>query len=91
MNKLQQEKITKLRGCRMGWGTWDADFINSLAVLVKVDGKSPLTDRQKFMLDTLVWKYRRQLAGQVSFELPSEPPQETDYVHGPEAQGALFT
>lgn len=91
MNKLQQEKIAELRCCRMGWGTWDADFINSLAALAKVDCKAPLTDPQKFMLDTLIYKYRRQLAGHVSFHLPSEPPQEIDYVRGPEAQGALFT
>lgn len=91
MNRLEQEKITKLRGCRMGFATWDADFVNSLAAILQMDAKPPLTARQKFMLDTLVYKYRRQLAGKVSFELPKVEPQEVDYVRGPAAQGALFT
>lgn len=91
MNKLQQEKIKQLGYCRIGWGTWDADFINSLASKMKVDPKAPLSERQHYLLDTLVYRYRRQLAGQVSFELPEEPPQENDYVRGPEAQGVLFT
>lgn len=75
----------------MGFVTWDAGFVNSLAALMNVDATAPLTARQKFMLDTLVYKYRRQLAGKVSFELPKVMPQEVDYVRGPAAQGALFT
>lgn len=75
----------------MGFIAWDAGFINSLAALMQVDEKAPLSATQKFMIDTLVYKYRRQLAGKVSFELPKAPPIEADYVRGPAAQGALFT
>jgi hypothetical protein len=91
MNKLQQEKIAELRACRMGWGTWDADYINSLAALLKVDAKAPLSGRQQYMLDLLVYRYRRQLAGHVSFDLPEEAPKEADYVRETAGQGVLFT
>lgn len=91
MNQIEQAKIKALQQCRMGWGAWDAGFVNSLAAQMTVDSHAALSLRQKFELDKLVFRYRRQLAGKTGFELPAEAPRETDYVPSVEGQGALFT
>lgn len=90
MNRTEQAKIEALSRCRMGWGAWDAHFINALVAMTKVDAKLILTARQKFMLDTLVFHYRRQLANVTAFTLPKEVPREVDYAASPPGQGALF-
>jgi hypothetical protein len=90
MNRLDRAKVNALRACRMGFGTWDAAFVNSLAAQVQVDPALALSDRQRFLLDVLVYRYRRQLAGNVPFELPASEPKESDYVRSPPAQAVLF-
>lgn len=90
MNRVERAKVEALRKCRMRSRVWDASFINSLAAQIHVDERLRLSPRQKFLLDILVYRYRRQLAGNVEFVLPDKEPVETDYVRTPPAQTVLF-
>lgn len=80
MNKLEREKVSALDGVRLAWDQWDIRFVRNMLWLRDHDPKKTLTARQKWGLDMLLYKYRRQLGGQqLAFEIPAEAPKASDY------------
>lgn len=82
MNKTERAKVTALEACRMPGRMFAADveFVRSMAWARDHDAVKTLTGRQKWFLDVLIYKYRRQLGGrELGFEIPGEPPKAVDY------------
>ena len=95
MNKTERAKVTALEGCRMPAPMFAADrhFVRSMAWARDNDAAKVLTGRQKWFLDCMVYKYRRQLGGrELGFEIPAAAPVLADYgVEPPKvAQKTIF-
>ncbi|HSH43088.1 MAG TPA: hypothetical protein VK973_13260 [Arenicellales bacterium] len=82
MNRTERDKVTALEGCRLPPRMFavDDDFVRNMAWLRDNDAGKVLTGRQKWFLDCLVYKYRRQLGGrELGFEIPAAAPVLADY------------
>ena len=79
MNKTERAKVTALQGCRLAFAAFDRTFLRNMAWVREHEPGKTMTPPQKWALDVLVYKYRRQLGGHVDFEIPAEPPQKDDY------------
>ena len=82
MTKLERLKTRALAThCRILPDSFDARFVANMAYTARTAPASVLTPAQKYNLDAMVWKYRRQLAGRpdLGFEMPEQPPREADY------------
>lgn len=83
MNRDQRAKATALMAVHFGGPRGDDErcFVRGLDFLASQEEQRPLSWRQRFFLDVLVWRYRAQLAGQphLGFELPREAPRECEY------------
>lgn len=59
-------------------------FTRQLHWVLKNEPGTVLSPRQKYLLQSLCYRYRRQLAGRVHDSLiPTDPPQLDDYVKEP--------
>lgn len=83
MNRLERAKVVALGKVRLLADSWDQQFVRSMTWLVQHDPGSVLTPRQKWMLDSELWRFRRQLAGRTDIGLPPKEPVEEDYVRPP--------
>jgi len=60
---------------------WERRMIRTLRFIARREAHKPLTPKQKFQLDSLIYRYRVQLSGRIwPFDLPDQPPIEEDYV-----------
>lgn len=82
MNRLERAKARALQRLRLMPGLFDARFVESMAYLVRTAPDTVLTERQRYTLDAMVWRYRRQLSGRdnLGFLLPEHEPMPADYV-----------
>jgi hypothetical protein len=80
MNSIERAKVAALEECRLAFAVFDRTFIRNMGWLrANASGKT-LSPRQKWGLDCLIHKYRRQLGGRaLPFEIPAEPPKLADY------------
>jgi hypothetical protein len=60
-------------------GSWEKRFTQTMLYLVDQDPKQVLSPSQKWALDNLVYRYRRQLAAS-EIEIPKRLPVEADYL-----------
>jgi hypothetical protein len=94
MTKLERLKARALMRCRTLPDSWETQFIRSLGYIARVSPETVLTSKQRYTLDLMVWRFRRQLSGRVDlgFELPERPPVEADYERPvrPAPQGSLL-
>lgn len=89
MTKEERAKALALNKCRLGFCQRSADrFVTSMAFLAKREPETVLTAGQKFYLDLLVYRYRRQLAGYKEFDIPAAEPCREDYKAEQEARKA---
>lgn len=79
MNKAQRAKAKALAGCRLRLCSWDTRFAHGMAWIADHSPEVALTQKQKFALDLMMWRYRRQLAGRDDIELPTNPPDPDAY------------
>lgn len=95
MNRDQRAKIAVLTRCRIPSGLWDARFLRALEYQRRTAPDTVLTPRQRYQLDALVWRYRRQLVGlpgALGFDLPTAAPEPAAYQRRshPPVQGSLL-
>lgn len=88
MTKAERAKARALTRCRLGPEPWARHYIAGLVWLAEHDPGAVLTASQKWALDSCVWRYRRQLAGQEGIELPDRAPVRADYLDAHEARCA---
>lgn len=74
-----------LSQCHMMPATFDKRFTRSMLYLANKDPDKVLSAAQKWALDNLVYRFRRQLAGS-DIEIPEQPPVEADYFAAAEAR-----
>lgn len=80
MNRDERAKARALAGCRLGVYSGEKRFIRQLYYIAGHDPDTALTPGQKWYLDHLVYRYRRQLAGSDGVSIPDSAPQRADYV-----------
>ncbi len=95
MTKIERAKAAALAKCRLGCFNGDPRFVEGLNWLADHSPDTQLSPRQKWYLDGLLWKYRKQLAGRVEgFDLPTAMPEEAAYMKPspgePAAQASLI-
>lgn len=80
MTREQISKVAALAACRLGVFCGERRFVAGLGWLAEHSPGSALSWRQRWYLDALLWRYRKQLAGRErGFELPTAQPAEADY------------
>jgi len=87
MNKTQRAKIQALRRhVRLSRAAGDHRFLASMIWLRDNEPGTVLQPKQAWLLDVVVYKYRRQLGGlDLEFDIPAQPPQLVDYGGEPKA------
>lgn len=78
MNKIERKKAAALGRCRFYPGSWDKRFARDMAWLAEHAPETVLTPAQKWALDAMVYKYRRQLVDS-GLAVPEQPPRQADY------------
>lgn len=87
MNRDQVAKVRALAECRLGVWCGEPRFVRGLLWLADHSPETVLSWRQRWYLDGLVYRYRKQLAGrELGFEIPTEAPREDDYRPEPKPQ-----
>lgn len=88
MNSAERTQVAALqRFVHFGEHYTGRTFSKQMYWLLKNEAKTSLTPRQKFMLQGLCYRYRRQLAGRVHDDLiPTDPPREEDFITEPVVQ-----
>ena len=79
MTKTERAKAITLSRCRFLPGSWDKRFARSMGWIAQHNPSVVLTKKQKWALDAMVYRYRRQVAGTDEFEMPTAPPARADY------------
>jgi hypothetical protein len=81
MTRTERAKIAALGRLRILPGLWDARFVRSLAYMVRTAPNTVFSPGQRYQLDSLIWRYRRQLSGRddLGFLLPETEPRQEDY------------
>lgn len=79
MTKAERAKAIALSQCRLRLCSWDIRFAQSMAWIAEHSPEIPLTQKQKFALNLMAWRYRRQLAGREDIELPTSAPDPDAY------------
>lgn len=81
MNRRERAKAQALQRIRLLPGLWDEKFARSMAYIARTAPDTVLTPAQRYQLDLVVWRYRRQLAGRddLGFPLPETEPQRDHY------------
>lgn len=93
MTPAERQQINALARCRFGLRAFDKRFARDLSNQVR-RGDCELSNRQRFALARIVYRYRRQLAGRLPEELQIlHPPVAVDYgiEEHPETVDDLFT
>lgn len=94
MTKIEIAKTVALGKCRLGVWCGERRFVQGLAWLSEHSADTDLSWRQKWYLDGLLWRYRKQLAGrEEGFVLPTSMPLEESYQPNPRkppAQASLI-
>lgn len=94
MTKLERLKARALMRCRSLPDSWETQFLRSMGYIGRVSPETVLTAKQRYTLDLMIWRFRRQLAGRdhLGFELPEVAPVEADYERPerPQRQGDLL-
>lgn len=81
MNQTERTVALALAECRTIPNGWDIRYIQSMAWLAKHEPEATLSGRQRYNLQLMAYRYRRQLAGSLDEEfIPVDPPRESDYV-----------
>lgn len=80
MNRHQRAKARALARVHTVAPDGAARFARQLAWLAEHEPATVLTAPQRWYLDALVWRYRRQLAGEPGVEIPREEPQRAHYL-----------
>lgn len=80
MTKVQIEKVRALAKCRLADFQGERTFTNGMAWLAQHAPGTALSHGQRWYLDALLWRYRKQLAGRENgYSLPTAAPREEDY------------
>ncbi|MCP3869694.1 MAG: hypothetical protein GY703_16700 [Gammaproteobacteria bacterium] len=80
MNKSERLKSHHLNLCTFRHGSWEQRFCRNLSFAAENDPHSPLTPKQKWCLDYMAHRFRRQLAATMPKELMVyETPDRRDY------------
>lgn len=85
MTKPERAKALALFQCKMIPGTWDKGFARAMCYLAESVPATVLTPAQKYGLDLMTYRYRRQLAGS-DIEIPTEQPERENYLAAAEAR-----
>lgn len=67
MNTERYIKLQYLKRCSFGVGSWDKQFVRSLA---EQSEDYELTYKQAYQIDRLYWHYRRQIEAMVGTDKP---------------------
>ena len=80
MTKTERLKAHHLNLCRFLRDSWEERFCHNMAWCAEHAASKPLTPRQKYALDMVVYRFRRQLAGRLPDELMLDTlPIKSDY------------
>lgn len=84
MTKIERAKAQALARCRLLPGSFDKRFIRTVNYLAANSPDHVLTEKQRWLLDVMVHRYRRQLGGvDLPFEIPLESPALEAYAREP--------
>lgn len=91
MNRHERAKAEALQACRIH-DPGDRKFARGMAMMARRDPDTVLSPRQKWTLDLVVYRHRRQLYGNDQIRVPETEPRLEDYQPKPRArrQMALF-
>lgn len=78
MNRHERAKAEALFQCRIH-AEGDRHFVRGMVLLARRDPETVLTPRQKWTLDCLVYRYRRQLYSHPEVNVPAREPRLDDY------------
>lgn len=78
MNRHERAKAEALAGCRIS-AAGDRAFVRGMVLLARRDRETVLSPRQKWTLDCLVYRYRRQLYSHPEVNVPETAPLIEDY------------
>jgi len=84
VNKKERIKARLLMRCKMAI-EGDRYYARSMSMLAKRDPQTVLSPKQKWLLDSMIYRYRRQLYRYETIEIPESPPQIEDYQRHPRA------
>ena len=80
MNQAERTQARALAQCKFTPDSFDQSFCTGLAWCAEHASKRALTKKQKYLLATLVHRYRHQLAGKLDPELMrAEPPSLSEF------------
>lgn len=79
MNYNEREKVAALAKLRIPNFGHSAKLIKNLLWRLDHNAGTPLSPKEKYLLDLACWHYRNRLGGLVMFDLPAALPQLTDY------------
>jgi len=80
MTNTERQKAHHLNLCRLWPESFDNRFVRGMAWMAEHNKAKPLTNRQKFCLDLLIYRYRAQLASRLQQELMIDTqPNPDDY------------
>lgn len=81
MNRAQRDKALALDRCRFYPGSWERRVVHDLALLASRVPDTPLTPKQRWLLDFLCYRFRRQLLTMegLRFEIPMTVPEKSAY------------
>jgi len=89
VTKEERAKALALARCRMLPGSGEKRFVRSMVYLAVDEPDTVLTPPQKWYLDTVVYRFRRQLAGRDDdFAIPAAAPDRADYLAAAEERRA---
>lgn len=82
MNQQERTLALALSECRTVPNQWDIKFIRSMVWLAKHSPGDTISPPQRYQLQLMAYRYRRQLAGNLDDEslIPVDPPREADYL-----------
>lgn len=78
MNRHERAKAEALARCRIA-DTRDRAFARGMVMLARRDAATVLSPRQKWTLDRLVYRYRRQIYRDDQVLVPEHEPRLEDY------------
>lgn len=88
MNRQERHKAEALSTCRIR-EPGDRRFARGMLMLARRDPGTVLSPRQKWLLDLLVYRYRRQLYGNERIQVPEVEPRLDHYTPRPRTRRQL--
>ena len=80
MNRGERAKALALGGCHFAPADGAGRFARQLAWMAEHEPATVLSASQRWYLDALVWRFRRQLAGAAGVEIPPAAPVRASYL-----------